>query len=255
MIHAWALNIKMNDTFTFPFSKKFFLAGLLIIFSIADVFAQATVVSSFSPASGPIGTSVTIAGSGFNTNASKNIVFFGATMAKVSSATSTSLIITVPAGATYQPISVLNLGNSLIGYSSLPFITTFLPVKDTINKTTFSPKVSYGTGYGGGVSVSDLDGDGKPDLILGTLGGITIFRNKSVSGVIDSNSFTQVIQVSVTGYISLAVGDIDGDGKPDIVTVNQQDSIISVYRNTSTVGSISFAAPVCVCVYLRAVYS
>jgi gliding motility-associated-like protein len=242
----------MNKTFTYPFIKKLFLIGLIALFSIARVFAQAPVVSSFSPISGPIGTAVTITGSGFNTTASKNIVFFGAVAAKVTSATATSLTVTVPPSATYQPISVLNFDNRLTGYSSLPFVTTFSPAKGTINKSTFSPRVTFNTSYATEVSVCDIDGDGKPDLIVTDGAGqqingnaVSIFLNKSVSGIIDSNSFETPVQFAVSNVpISATVGDVDGDGKPDLVVVNGTDSTISVYRNTSTIGSISFAPPV-----------
>ncbi|MBY0434179.1 MAG: IPT/TIG domain-containing protein [Cyclobacteriaceae bacterium] len=62
-------------------------------------------ITSFTPASGPIGTTVTITGTNFNTAPTNNIVFFGATQAIVSVATATQLTVTVPVGATYQPIN------------------------------------------------------------------------------------------------------------------------------------------------------
>jgi len=49
---------------------------------------------------------VTIAGTNFNTTAANNIVYFGATRATVTAATATGLTVTVPAGATYKPISL-----------------------------------------------------------------------------------------------------------------------------------------------------
>ncbi|MEP1779247.1 LamG-like jellyroll fold domain-containing protein, partial [Reichenbachiella sp.] len=64
-------------------------------------------ISSFSPANGPIGTEVTITGTNFDATPANNIVFFGAAKAAVTAATSTSLTVTVPAGATYEPITVL----------------------------------------------------------------------------------------------------------------------------------------------------
>ncbi len=39
-----------------------------------------------------------------------------------------------------------------------------------------------------------------------------------------------------------AVCDLDGDGKADLMVVNATSKTISVLRNTSTVGSITFAA-------------
>lgn len=93
----------------------------LTLLSFKDLQAQEPTITSFLPASGPIGTSVTITGSNFRATASQNIVFFGATRATVTAATTTSLTVTVPAGATYQPVTVLNTTTDLIGSSKVPF--------------------------------------------------------------------------------------------------------------------------------------
>jgi hypothetical protein len=55
-------------------------------------------ISSFTPTSGTVGTTVTITGTNFNTTAGNNSVYFGATKASVSAATATSLTVTVPTG-------------------------------------------------------------------------------------------------------------------------------------------------------------
>ena len=82
------------------------------------------VITSFIPASGPVGTSITITGDHFNSTASENVVYFGAVKATVTSGNTNSLTIMLPAGATYQPISVLDNATGLTGYSSKPFVTT-----------------------------------------------------------------------------------------------------------------------------------
>src|SRR5437868_6873681 len=132
----------MDKIFTYAFIKKLFLLGLLTLFSIARVFAQAPVISSFTPASGPVGTSVTITGTGFAPATANNAVFFGATKATVTAASTTSLTVTVPIGASYQPISVLNGNTTLTGYSDKPFITTFTPNKGDITTADFMPPVN-----------------------------------------------------------------------------------------------------------------
>ncbi|MCL2297796.1 MAG: IPT/TIG domain-containing protein [Proteobacteria bacterium] len=66
----------------------------------------ALTISSFSPTSGPVGADVVIYGSGFSAKPSDNAVFFDETQAVVLHATSASLIVKVPVGATTGPIHV-----------------------------------------------------------------------------------------------------------------------------------------------------
>jgi hypothetical protein len=87
--------------------------------------AQKPNITNFSPTSGVVGTTVTITGTNFNATAAQNIVYFGATKAPVTAASTTSLTVTVPAGATFQPISALNLATVLTGFSSVPFRVTY----------------------------------------------------------------------------------------------------------------------------------
>jgi len=205
------------------------------------------VISSFNPASGAVGTAVTINGSNFNSTSSSDIVFFGATMATVTSASTTSLTVTVPAGASYAPITVLNASNHLSGYSRTPFIVTFLGTGG-ITTSTFASPQTFSTGNAPQfVAVADIDGDGKADIVVvnqndNTMG---VFLNKSSSGSITSGSFAAEVTFSTgTGSYpnGIAIGDLDGDGKLDVVTANTGNASLSVFRNTSSVGNISFAA-------------
>ena len=73
-------------------------------------------INSFTPLLGPAGTQVTLTGSGFDTDTSLNIVYFGSVKARILSATQNVLKAIVPFGTTNQPISVATGG--LTGYSS-----------------------------------------------------------------------------------------------------------------------------------------
>ncbi|WP_234572405.1 IPT/TIG domain-containing protein [Rhodohalobacter sp. 614A] len=72
-------------------------------------------ITSVSPESGGIGTSVTITGTGFSSMSSENMVEFNGTSAMVTSADSEELQTTVPEGATSGPIEVSVNGQSATG--------------------------------------------------------------------------------------------------------------------------------------------
>ena len=93
--------IIVKRSFSFFKLKSGILTILIFIcLGCLKLFAQ-PIITSFSPISSPIGSNVIISGSNFNLIPSNNIVFFGATKAAVNSASSTSLNVTVPAGASY----------------------------------------------------------------------------------------------------------------------------------------------------------
>ena len=215
----------------------------LLSFIICGISNAQPIITSFTPTSGPVGTTVTIIGTNFNTTPANNIVFFGATMATISTASTTSLTVTVPTGATYQYISVTDLTTNLTTYSAQSFLVTF-PCGGIIDTNSFSEKIDSSSYGPWNVKICDLDGDGKSDLAVANANAYTIslFRNTSISGTI---SFAANMNVTTGTYsVNIAIGDLDGDGKPEIVASNGFLDSVSVFKNTSTSGTISFATKV-----------
>ncbi len=216
------------------------IIALIVFITYGQLIAQPT-ITSFAPTSGSIGTTVTITGSGFDVTPENNIVFFGATQAEVSAATATDITVTVPSGANYQPITVLVDG--LVAYASAAFEVSFLHVVD-FNLGSFSDKTDFSTASDPfGVSIGDLDGDGKPDIAVANAGSasISIYRNMTTeAGVI---TYAEKVDFSTgTDPYSVAIGDLDGDGKPDLAVTNSGGATVSVLRNISSeTGVIGFA--------------
>src|SRR6516225_12409667 len=61
---------------------------------------------TISPQSGPPHSVVSISGANFDPTPTNNLVFFGAMRATVITASPTNLIVLVPAGATFAPVTV-----------------------------------------------------------------------------------------------------------------------------------------------------
>jgi YD repeat-containing protein len=120
------------------------------ILSVARQNSTLPSILEFTPNSGPVGTPVTIYGTGFSADASQNTVKFNGVAANVSSATATQIVTSVPTGAATGPITVSTpIGATtsgspfIVGSVNAPTITNFSPAIGaagtavTINGTNF----------------------------------------------------------------------------------------------------------------------
>jgi len=201
------------------------------------------VITSFSPQSGAAGTVVNISGLNFDPTPGNNIVYFGAVQAAVTAASETNLVVTVPAGATYAPIT--ETVNGLTAWSGSSFLVTYLG-SGQIDASSLAAAGGFGWGLVARlVVIGDLDGDGKPDLVVhnGYSPSISIFRNISTNGSLTADSFAPRVDLPLEGpqEVSggLALADLDGDGRLDIITSSSEGGKVSIFQNLCSPGTIT----------------
>jgi hypothetical protein len=137
------------------------------------------------------------------------------------------------------------------GKPDIATITSNNCVSVNLNTTTFGSPVSsfssnkdFATGTDPiGIALGDINSDGKPDLAaVLTSGTVSVFLN-TTSAAGTNPMFTTITDIPTGSYpISVALADVNCDGKPDIVTANWGGDSISVLLNTSIPGSFSVAA-------------
>ena len=209
----------------------------------------APTVTSFSPSSGAVGSTVTISGSNFSTTASSNIVYFGGVKATVSSATATQLQVTVPAGAKDDLITVI-VNNMVVETPTAFIITNSTVAALPVNSNCFGSAVTFASNQSNYVwhendvflAVADFDGDGKNDVAK--LGGNSVIVHRNTSntvGAINAQSFDSGSSFALRNstHYGLVAKDLNADGKVDIIAITA--GYVSILINNSTSGTVSFA--------------
>jgi hypothetical protein len=136
--------------------------------------------------------------------------------------------------------------------SSVNSISVFLNNSTTgvINSTLFSSSFTLATIAAQPINVKaiDINGDSKLDLVVTYASSsntyFSIFLNQYNGTTFNSSSFTRYDFLAGTNPQGAAFGDFDLDGKIDIAITNYGSSNIGIYKNNSTISSLSLATPI-----------
>jgi hypothetical protein len=226
----------------------FLIASLVLSFFYSK--GQPPVINSFSPASGPAGTVVTITGTNFHPAADSNIVYFGVIRATVVNASATSLSVIAPVSSSNNLVTVTC--RHLTASSNVPFRRTFN--NGAVTQSIAFDKIqidSLSRNYTIAFFQADFDSDGKIDLITSEHKSdsflLAVYRNASSANsfAMASKFYLNVLPPGLeTCYQDFTTKDINGDGKPDILCSSKCLQKFLVLLNTSTAGNISFSAAI-----------
>lgn len=132
--------VKVTDSSGTVIEYVYDRVGNILQIKRSSITAGTLAVFGFSPAQGPIGQKVTIQGQAFDTTPGNNLVQFNGVAATIISATVTTLVVTVPAGATSGPVSVTVAGVTATSSNNftvlaVPVITSITPHLFNVNTT------------------------------------------------------------------------------------------------------------------------
>jgi len=217
------------------FLPKYILLFYLI-FAATQVLGQSTYIESINPKEGYSGEIVAINGVGL-TGADR--VFFGSVEGQIINVSDQLIEAKVPSGATYDNVMVFKSTTRLY-YSSEHFMLSYGGEKG-IESSDFDSQVDFFAESGlYDVSLSDLDGDGKNDIIgaNSNSSSATILRNVSTPG---SVSLVKAPLNLGASSLNSTTGDLNGDGKPEVVFSEGNDgNRLIILVNFSTPGNLSF---------------
>jgi hypothetical protein len=161
---------------------------------------QSLAVNGISPAQGPLGTQVTISGTGFSDTLSMDTVYFNGKPAVITSASDTQLVVTVPAQAGTGVISI-----NVEGTTSNGPVFTYVPEYFVTTLAGGATNPVDGTGVNAGFgAIQGITNDGNGTLYLGDLGIDKLRKVTTNAGVVVTFAGSGMVTADADGTLTTA---------------------------------------------------
>jgi hypothetical protein len=159
-------------------------------------FSLPPILSNVSPASGTVGTSVTISGSNFGATQGTSTVSFNGIVSSPSAWSATSIVVPVPSGATTGNITVTVNGQTSTGipFGVIPAITSLSPNSGVIGTSVTITGTSFGASQG--ASIVSFNG---------TVAAPSTWTDTSIVTLVPNGATAGNITVTVNGQTSSGV--------------------------------------------------
>jgi hypothetical protein len=131
-------------------------------------------------------------------------------------------------------------GNGKIALVSANLIDNTLTVLTNNGSGVFGSNATLFVGsYPIGVAAADINGDGRPELISANYGDgtLTVLTNNG-NGGFGSNATLNVGLSVNSGPAFVLAADVNGDGKPDLISANSGDNTVTVLTNNGSGGFV-----------------
>jgi gliding motility-associated-like protein len=205
-----------------------------------SVYAQKPEIVSIDKLQAATGSIVTINGNDLGTDAAKLKVFFGAAPAQIKNIANQLVQVYTPSGATFDNISVTNTTNGLTSYSRQRFFVNFNG-EHGLTTNNFTTQTDFPAESGlYDLCSCDFNNDGKVDIasVGEKANTISFFINGSTVGSINLTRTSILVNA---GTLHVTCGDLNGDGKPEIVASENNGDRIFVLKNN---GNSTFATQI-----------